>query len=231
MKTLLKTLATVGITVSALTAPLALTPATAQVQGRLGTASISRALLGVPSLTTALQQVSTTYSAQLTEAQTKQTQLNDLLKPYDTNGNGTIDQPETAGLQAGATFQQIQTLRGEIAAIEEQVTAAQVYAVEQVLAQYQAAITEVATAQQIVMVVDPASLQYAAEGADITQLISTSLATKVPTVGIVPPPDWRPNPNSLQVFQEIQRRILIQNARAQAAQQQQQGNTQAPTGR
>ena len=227
MKTFKKSLAAAGLAVCALAA----TPSAAQVSGKVATSSISRALLGVNGLQTALQQVGTTYAAQLQSAQTKQAQLNEMLKPYDTNNNGNIDQAETAGLQAGANFQQIQTLRGEIAAIEDQITAAQVYAVEQVLAQYQTAVSEVATAQQIVMVVDPASLQYAGEGADITAAVSTSLSAKVPTVGIVPPQGWRPNANSVQIFQDIQRRILIQQARAQAAQQQQQGNAQAPAGR
>ena len=229
MKSFTKTLALAGL---ALSASLA-TPAAAQVEGKVATASVSRALLGVNPLMTALSQVSTTYATQLEQLESKQKELNTLLTPYDTNGNGSIDQNEAPGLQAAPNFQQIQTLRGEIANTENQVTAAQVYAVEQVLAQYQTAITEVANAQQIVMVVDPSSLQFAGEGADITAAISASLTTKVPNVGIVPPQGWQPNPNSVQVFQEIQRRILIQQARAQAAQQQQQqqGNAQAPAGR
>ena len=228
MKTITKILTSASLAAAALTtAPLA-----AQVQGSVATASVSGTLLRVPGLTTALQQVSTTYAAQLQTVQTKQTELNNLLTPYDANSNGSIDQEETAALQGSPNFQQLQTLRGEIGVIENQITAAQIYAVEQVLAQYQAALTEVATAQQIVMVVDPASLQYAAQGADISEAVGTSLAAKVPAVGIVPPAGWQPNPNSVQVFQEIQRRLVIQEARARAAQQQQQQQTpQAPAGR
>ena len=228
MKTITKILTSASLAAAALTtAPLA-----AQVQGSVATASVSGTLLRVPGLTTALQQVSTTYAAQLQTVQTKQTELNNLLTPYDANSNGSIDQEETAALQSSPNFQQIQTLRAEIGVIENQITAAQIYAVEQVLAQYQAALTEVATAQQVVMVVDPASLQYAAQGADISEAVGTSLAAKVPAVGIVPPAGWQPNPNSVQVFQEIQRRLVIQEARARAAQQhQQQQNPQAPAGR
>ena len=229
MKTITKLLATAGLAAATLTS----VPAAAQVEGKIATASISGTLLRVQSLRTALQQVSQTYAAQLQTLQTKQTELSGLLTPYDTNGNGTIDQEETAGLQSAANFQQIQTIRGEIAGLENQVTAGQVYAVEQVLAQYQVALNEVAAAQQIVMVVDPASLQYVAAGADISEAVATSLNVKVPSVGNVPPAGWQPNPNSVQIFQEIQRRLLIQEARARAAQQQQQqqGNTEAPAGR
>lgn len=227
MKTMTKLLATVGLAAATLTS----VPAAAQVEGKIATASISGTLLRVQSLRTALQQVSQTYAAQLQTLQTKQTELSGLLTPYDTNSNGTIDQEETASLQAAANFQQIQTIRNEIAGLENQITAGQVYAVEQVLAQYQSALNEVSAAQQIVMVVDPASLQYVAAGADISEAVATSLNTKVPAVGNVPPAGWQPNPNSVQVFQEIQRRLMIQEARARAAQQQQQGNTEAPAGR
>ena len=211
------------------------TPAAAQVEGKVATSSISNAILGVPSFQTALSQVSATYAAQIEQLQTKRTELDGLLTPYDTNGNGTIDQgAETAAIQGAANLQQIQTLRAEINGLENQITAAQVYAVEQVLAQYQAALTEVATQQQIVMVVEPTSLLYAAEGADITAAVSTALAGKVSAVGIVPPAGWQPSNSGVQIFQEIQRTLLVQEARARAAQQQQQqqqGNTEAPAGR
>ncbi|MEM6856530.1 MAG: OmpH family outer membrane protein [Pseudomonadota bacterium] len=210
------------------------TPAAAQVEGKVATSSISNSILGVPSFQTALSQVSTTYAAQIEQLQTKRTELDTLLKPFDTNGNGTIDQgAETAAIQGAANLQQIQTLRAEINGLENQITAAQVYAVEQVLAQYQAALNEVATQQQIVMIVEPNSLLYAAEGADITAAVSTALAGKVSAVGIVPPAGWQPSNSGVQIFQEIQRTLLVQEARARAAQQQQQqqGNTEAPAGR
>ena len=213
---------------------LAATPAAAQVEGKVATSSISNAILGVPSFRTALNQVRTTYAAQIEQVQTKRTELDGLLTPYDTNGNGSIDPgAETTALQGAANVQQIQTLRAEITGLENQITAAQVYAVEQVLAQYQAALTEVATQQQIVMVVDPASLLYASDGADITAAVATALSGKVSVVGIVPPQGWQPASTSVQIFQEIQRRLLVQEARARAAQQQQeqQGNTEAPAGR
>ncbi|MEE4537900.1 MAG: OmpH family outer membrane protein [Erythrobacter sp.] len=234
MTSVSKFLARTGVAIGAgavlAAAPAA--PAVAQVDGRLATVSVERALLGTSGLQTAFNQVSTTYQAQVESAQAKQDELQALLQPFDTNRDSNIDQSETAALQASPTFQQIQTLQGEVAAIEEQVTAAQVYAVEQVLIQYQTALSEVATQQQVVMVVSPASLQYASEGADITAAVSSALDTKVPTVAIVPPQGWRPNPRSVQVFQDINRLLLIQQARQQqAAQQGQQPATEPPTGR
>ncbi|MEM6267059.1 MAG: OmpH family outer membrane protein [Pseudomonadota bacterium] len=229
MKLMTKMLAGVGLAAAVAAAPLS-----AQVQGKLATASISRAVQNTSALQTAFNQVNQTYSAQIQTAQQKQTELSELLKPFDANGNGEIDGAENNALEGAPNFATIQTLQREIGSINEQVTAAQVYAVEQILIQYPAALEEIAGQQQITMVVDPASLQFAAEGADITDQVTTSLNTKAPTVGIVPPNGWRPSPNSVQVFQDIQRRLILRRLREQQAQQQQQqeqGNGEAPAGR
>lgn len=223
-----KTLASAGLAFAALAA----SPLAAQVEGKVGTASISRAVQGTSALQNAYTQVNQTYVAQIQTAQTKQGELTQLLQPFDTDGNGEIGETESAALQAAPNFAQIQTLQAEISSINDQVTAARVYAVEQVLLQYPVVLQEVAAQNQIVMVVDPASLQFATDGADITPLVVAALNTKVPTVGIVPPNGWRPGPNTVQIFQEIQRRALIQQLREQQAQQQQQqGAAEAPSGR
>lgn len=230
--TVTKKLKTLGIASGlALCGIAATVPASAQVSGKVATSSVSRAVLGTTALQTALGQVRTTYAAQLQTAQAKQAELEGLIRGFDTNSDGQIDQAESAALQGAPNFTQIQTLRQEISGIEEQVSAAQVYAVEQVLTQYQAALGEVSTQQQIAMVIDPASLQYAGDGADITGAVTTSLNSKVSQVQIVPPANWRPNPNAVQVMQEINTILRIQQARQEQAQQQQAGNQQAPTGR
>ena len=216
----------------ALGALAAAAPATAQVDGRLATADISRAIIGSSALQTAYTQIGTTYAAQIEQRQTKQAELSALLQPFDTNGNGQLDEAELPAVQSAANFGQIQTLEQEVAGLTNQVNAARVYAVEQILAQYPAALTEVTTAQQIVMVLQPDTLQFAADGADITAQITTSLNARIPSVAIVPPADWRPTRNAAQIFQEIQQTLL----QAQLIQQQQaaQGAAQpaaAPTGR
>ncbi|MEP3420144.1 MAG: OmpH family outer membrane protein [Erythrobacter sp.] len=226
---LTKMLAPAGLALCALAAAA---PAAAQVDGRFATADISRAIIGSSALQTAYNQIGTTYAAQIEQRQTKQQELTTLLQPFDVNGNGQLDEGELPAVQAAPNFAQIQTLEQEVAALTNQVNAARVYAVEQILAQYPAALTEVTTAQQIVIVFQPDTLQFAAEGADITSQISTSLNTKVPSVAIVPPADWRPSRNAAQIFQDIQQTLV----QAQLLQQQQaaqagQPAAQAPTGR
>ena len=144
MTRLSKMLASASLSACALAAAVA-SPAAAQVDGRLATADISRAILGTNALQTAYQQIGTTYSAQIEQRQTKQQQLTDLLQPFDSNSNGQLDDSELPAVQSSASFTQIQTLEQEVAAITNQVNAARVYAVEQILAQYPTALTDVTT--------------------------------------------------------------------------------------
>lgn len=227
MKTFTKLLASGALALGALAVTA---PATAQVQGRIATADVSRAIIGTTALQTAYNQIGTTYSAQIEQRQTKQQQLTQLLQPFDTNSNGQLDESELPAVQNSPQLAQIQTLEGEVSALTNQVNAARIYAVEQILAQYPAAVTEVTAQQQIVMVLQPDTVQYAAEGADISALITTSLNAKVPSVGIVPPADWRPTRNAATIFQEIQQTLVAAQImqQQQAAQQQQQP---APSGR
>ena len=228
MKLTSKLLATGALALGALAVTA---PATAQVEGRVATADISRAVIGTTALQTAYNQIGTTYSAQIEQRQTKQQELTALLQPFDTNGNGQLEETELPAVQSSSNFAQIQTLEQEVAGLTNQVNAARIFAVEQILSQYPAAITEVTTQQQIVMVMQPESLQFAAEGADITQLITNSLNTKIPSVQIVPPAEWRPSRQAAQLFQEIQQTLLTAQILQQQQQQQQQPQTQAPAGR
>ncbi len=231
MKLISKTLAPAALALAALATAA---PATAQVDGRFATADVSRAIISSSALQTAYQQIGVTYQAQIETRQTKQQQLTQLLQPFDTNGNGQLDEAELPGVQQASNFAQIQTLEQEVGAITQQVNAARIYAVEQILAQYPTALTDVTTQQQIVMVLQPEAVQFAADGADITAQISTALNARVPSVAIVPPADWRPSRNAAQIFQEIQQTLLQAQLiqQQQAAQQQgQQPAAPAPSGR
>lgn len=229
MKALTKILAPAGL---ALVTLAVAAPATAQVQGNVAAADVSRAILGTTALQTAYQQVNTTYAGQLETRRTKQAELTALLQPFDANGNGNLEESELPAVQNSPSFTQIQTLEGEVAAINQQVTTARIFAVDQILRQYPAALQEIATAQQIQIVFQPDAIQFSGQGADITPQITASLNTKVPSVQIVPPADYRPSRQAQQVFQEIQQLLVrAQLIQQQQAAQQQQGNTQAPQGR
>ncbi|MCZ8136014.1 MAG: OmpH family outer membrane protein [Porphyrobacter sp.] len=212
---------------------VAAVPAQAQIEGRIATVDISRAVLGTTAFQTAYEQVNTTYAQQNELRRTKAQERQTLLQSFDTNGDKQVDDAELAAKQNSPQFTQLQTLEQEIQALTNQIDAARVYAVEQVITQYGAALQEVVTKQQIKLVIDPATVMFTVPEADITQQITTALNAKVPSVGIVPPQGWQPARESVQLYQEIQQRLmtaqLIQQRQQQ--QQQQQGNPQAPAGR
>jgi Skp family chaperone for outer membrane proteins len=210
---------------------LAAIPAQAQVEGRIATVDISRAVLGTTAFQTAYEQVNTTYATQNDLRRTKAQERQTLLATFDTNGDKQVDDAELAAKQSSPDFAKLQTLEQEIQGLTNQIDAARVYAVEQVITQYGAALEEVTTKQQIKIVIAPDSLLFAAPEADVTQQITTALNAKVPSVGIVPPQGWQPARESVQLYQEIQQRLLTAQMMQQRQQQQQQGNPQAPAGR
>ncbi|GAB4472864.1 OmpH family outer membrane protein [Erythrobacter tepidarius] len=210
---------------------LAAVPAQAQVEGRIAIVDIARAVIGTTAFQTAYEQVNTTYAQQNELRRTKAQERQTLLQSFDTNGDKQVDDAELTAKQKSPQFKQLQTLEQEIQALTNQIDAARVYAVEQVIAQYGAALQEVVTKQQIKLVIDPGSVMYTVPEADITQQITTALNAKVPSVGIVPPQGWQPARESVQLYQEIQQRLLTAQLIQQRQQQQQQGNPQAPAGR
>ncbi|MEL7217088.1 MAG: OmpH family outer membrane protein, partial [Pseudomonadota bacterium] len=68
MKLFAKSLAAASLSLCAVVAAV---PATAQVQGKIATLDISRAIISTSALQTAYNQVATTYSAQIETRRTK----------------------------------------------------------------------------------------------------------------------------------------------------------------
>ena len=221
-----KLLAPAGL---ALTAMAAL-PVQAQVEGRIATVDISRTIIGTTAFQTAYEQVNQTYTQQNDLRRTKAQERQTLLQTFDTNGDKQVDDAELAAKQNSPDFTKLQTLEQEIQALNNQIDGARIYAIEQIIMQYGAALQEVTTRQQIKLVVDPGSLLFAAPEADVTQQVTTALNAKVPSVGIVPPAGWQPSREGVQLFQEIQQRLIAAQMAQQQAQQQQ-ANTAAPVGR
>lgn len=220
-----KLLAPAGL---ALTAMAAL-PVQAQVEGRIATVDISRTIIGTTAFQTAYEQVNQTYTQQNDLRRTKAQERQTLLQTFDTNGDKQVDDAELAAKQNSPDFTKLQTLEQEIQALNNQIDGARIYAIEQIIIQYGAALEEVTTRQQIKLVVDPGSLLFAAPEADVTQQVTTALNAKVPSVGVVPPAGWQPSREGVQIFQEIQQRLIAAQMVQQQAQQQ--ANTAAPVGR
>ena len=222
-----KLLAPAGLALTALAA----LPANAQVEGRMATIDITRTIIGTTAFQTAYEQVNTTYATQndlrRTNAQERQT----MLAKFDKNGDKQVDDTELAAMQKSPDFPKLQTLEQEIQALSNQIDGARIFAIEQIIGQYSAAMQDVVTRQQIKVVLDPGSLLYAPPEADISQQVVTALNTKVPAVGVVPPSGWQPTREGVQLYQEIQQRLAVAAQIAQQQAAQQQANPAAPVGR
>ncbi len=228
MKTITKIIGGAGLALAALTTA----PALAQVEGKMATVDTTRAIIGTDALRGAYELVTTTYKAQIDQRTAKQQELTELLRPFDTNANGRIDEPELPALQGASNFSQFQQLEGEVASLTNQVNNARIFAVEQIFQQYAAAVEQVANADQIQIMMPVDSVLYARNGADVTAKVTAALNTAVPNVGVVPPQNYRPSQQGAALFQEIQQRLLrAQLIQQRQQQQQQQGNAQAPAGR
>ena len=206
------------------------TPAAAQVTGTIGVVDVSRTVVASTAFGTAYQQINTTYASQITQIQQKQQQAQTLLQQLDTNNDGNLDQAEQQAAQSAPQAQQIQTLENEIAQLQNQVDAARVYVIEQILQQYGAALQSVVTADNIQFVLSPDVISYAAPAANIGPKVVAALNTRVPSVQVTPPQGWQPSQQSVGVYQQVQQ-LLVLAARQQAAQQQAQQPAAQPSGR
>ena len=230
MTRLAKLIAPAGLVLAAAVA----LPASAQVQGNIATVDIPRTIIGTNAFKTAYEQVNTTYATQNELRRTKAQERQTMLAKFDKNGDKQVDESEQAAMQKSPDLPKLQTLEQEIAGLNNQIDGARVFAVEQIIMQYPAALQEVTTKDKIQIVIDPSSLLFAPPEADITAKVTTALNTKVPAVGVVPPAGWQPSREGVQVYQEIQQRLIaaqMAQQQQQAAQAQQPADAAAPTGR
>ena len=217
MKLLSKTLAAAGLASAALVAG----PVAAQVNGNIAVVNPPATVAGSSALSAAYQQINTTYASQITQIQQKQQQAQTLIQQLDTNSDGNLDQAEQQAAQSAPQAQQIQTLEQEIGQLQNQVESARVYAIEQILQQYSAALQTVTTADNIQVVLSPEAVTWSAPAANINQKVVAALNARVPSVQITPPQNWQPSQQSVGVYQQVQQILMVAAARQQAATTQQ----------
>jgi Skp family chaperone for outer membrane proteins len=209
-------------------------PATAQVQGNVATVNLPAAVINSNAFTTAFTQIGTTYKPQIDTIQARQQEGQTLLQQLDTNSDGQLDEAEQQAAQGSAQQTRLQAIDQEVTQLTDQIEAARVYAVEQILLQYRPSLEQVVQQLNIQVVLTPETVIYAPPQANITQQVTAALNTRVPAVAIVPPQNWRPSRNVVAVYQQIQQTLAAAQAiqaQQQAAQAQQQPTTQAPSGR
>jgi Skp family chaperone for outer membrane proteins len=219
-----------GAALAALAA-FAAVPAAAQVNG-IAVADPAIAVAGSQAIQAAYNQIGTTYQAQRTQLEGLQQQRAGLIRQFDTNGDGQLSQEEQTAAQADtARMQQVQTLDQQINTIQQPITLARVYAIEQIGQQLNAAVQQVVQANNIQLILSPGSALYVADAADVTDDIITRLNTLVPTVSTAAPQGWQPSQQSVQLYQQVSEILLSVAAQQQAQAQQPAAQQPAAPGR
>jgi Skp family chaperone for outer membrane proteins len=234
MKTITRILAPAMLAASAVLAG----PVAAQVQGPIGSLDLSRTVLSSTALATAYNEVGQSYAAQFEQIRAKTEQRQTILRGFDKDSNNQVDDAELAAAQKTPQFKQLETLEQEINTLNNQVNAARIYAIEQILEQVSPALQQVVTDKKLKLVLEPSAIVFQPPEADITEAVVTVLNTRLPRVAVVPPQNWQPSRTGVQMFQEIQQMLATAQAIQRQQQQQQgqtpaqpQGNTDAPVGR
>jgi len=205
-------------------------PATAQVNG-IATADPARAIAISQARQTAYQQIATTYAAQVTALNNARQQSNTLKQQLDTNQDGQLSNEEIAAAQAAnnPVLAQIQAADQQAETAQEPIARAQLFALEEILKQYEAAQQQVVSDKKINIIMSPEMLLYAPDSIDVTSAIVASLNTRIPAVSTTAPADWQPSRQTVALHQQVQE-LLIFNALMQqrAAQSGANGTTPAP---
>nr|WP_166175881.1 OmpH family outer membrane protein [Altererythrobacter segetis] len=217
MKRLLSTAAALAL------ATTLATPASAQVSG-IGVAEPAVIVAGSQALSGAYTQISTMYAAQRTQLNQLDQQRVALIKKFDTNNDGQLDQAEqkAAQVETNPTRKQLETLDQQISTVQQPINLAAAYAVSQIAQQLGAAVQQVVSAGGVQLILPSNDVLYAADAANLNQKIVTALNTRLPQVSITPPAGWQPDQSTIQLFQDVQQ-VRLAAAQQMAAQQQQAG--------
>lgn len=206
-------------------------PAVAQVSG-VAVTDPAITIASSQALQSGYSQIATTFQTQRTQIEQVQEQRAGLLRQFDTNNDGQLSDDEQRAAQANtAVIQQVQGLDQQLNTIQQPITQARVYVIEQLLMQYSTALQQVAAQNNIQIVLNPNGVVWATDAVDITQKVVTALNQLAPTVSTSAPQGWQPNRQSLTLYQDVQDILLaaaVQQAQAQQAQQGQAAPAQAP---
>ena len=195
-------------------------PAAAQVNG-IGVADPAIAVAGSQALQTAYNQHGTTFQAQRTQLEQLQQQRAGLIRQFDTDNDGQLSQEEQTAAQANtAVIQQVNGLDQQINTIQQPITLARVYVIEQLGQQLSNAVQAVVQANNVQLLLNPSAALYMADPVEMTDEIMAQLNQTVPTVSTAVPQGWQPQQQSVNLFQQVQE-ILLTVAQQQAAAAQQ----------
>lgn len=181
--------------------PFAATPAAAQSRTAAraptyGVFNADRAIDTSAAMTTAIQQIRTTYAAQIQARDARATALNAELQPLLTAAQAEAarsprnEQAFTAAVTAYQT--RAQAAQRELETLEQPYQLALQYSREQIAMRLREALAAAATARSVDLVLVEDAVAYRAETLDVTSAVTGELNRLIPVVQIVPPANYRP---------------------------------------
>ncbi|MGB3753506.1 MAG: OmpH family outer membrane protein [Parerythrobacter sp.] len=220
---------TLALSASTMALGLAAAPVSAQVNG-IATASPEAVVVQSQARAAAYQAINTQYAAQLQQATTLNTEMATLRASLDTDGDQQVSEAEVAANPA--VIQQMQQKQQQSDTVLQPLRLAQVYVIDQLTQNYEAARNQVLSTKGIQMLLTPEAIQYAPDGINVTSDILAAFNQRTPNVPSTPPAEYQPTAQAVQNFQQIQQIIgaLVQRQALQQQAQQQQA-TPAPSGR
>ncbi len=214
-------------------------PVQAQVAG-IASANPTSVVGSSKAFAAANQQISATYKASFDQIiqrrQAMQKELEPLLTQLDTNKDKNLSDDEIKAAQAAKSplLDRVKAAQSaadaEIGRLSNPASRAELFAIESILRQYEAAQLRVVTARKIAVVLSPEVFMYAPESADISSAIVAELDKALPTVGIVPPAEWQPSRETLAIQQQLVQIAQLRAYQQQAGAARAQGAGPAPAG-
>lgn len=196
-----------AIVAALLAAPIVYT-ATASAQTASGIASVDPlfAIANSKAMKTGISQISTSYASYAPQIEAKNNEVVALLKQLDTNKDNQVSDEEEAAAQRAKNpvLATIQAKQQELAKLQEPIILARYFVIETITGQYDGALKAVVAAKKLNLVLSPEAIVYAVPAANITQDVTNALDTRVPSVPITPPANWRPSSRqTIQLHEQI----------------------------
>jgi Skp family chaperone for outer membrane proteins len=152
---------------------------------------------------TAAQSIQTTYKTQIDQVQARQTALANQIKtsaaPIDTNHDGQISQAEIQAAQTSnpnglrALQTQEQSAQAELQRLSMPFNRAKAYAIEQISAHEDDAVSNVVKQRHITVLLRPEATFVADPSADVTSAVTAEIDRLVTApVSVTPPANWQP---------------------------------------
>lgn len=194
MKNILKAAALAVAAISV--APIASAPAFAQSKAGIGVADVRLAMGRSNAYSVALQQIDTTYKAQIdarnTRAETLQAEVNLLIAKYNEEVKRT-PQNTTALQNAGkALNDKRNAANDELSKLSAPIELAVTYVEDQISLRMNDAIKAAMTKRKVDLLLNPEAVLARENNVDITDAVTAELNTLVPNVQIVPPAGYEP---------------------------------------